>query len=190
MLNIVLFGPPGAGKGTQSELLIKKYQLTHISTGDLFRKNMSENTELGLKARSYIDAGNLVPDEVVIGMVESKIKESGDVKGFILDGFPRTVAQAKALDVVMTKIGHPISAMLSLEVADDELRARLTERAKTSGRADDQDPEKINNRIRVYYSETQPVISFYEAQGKHKAIKGLGDIQGIHGLICSEIDQL
>ena len=190
MLNIVLFGPPGAGKGTQSELLIDKYQLTHISTGDLFRKNMSENTELGQKAKSYIDAGNLVPDEVVIGMVESKIKESGDVKGFILDGFPRTVAQAGALDKVMEKIGHPISIMLSLQVEDDELRARLANRAKTSGRVDDQDPEKINNRIKVYYAETQPVIEFYASQGKHKAIKGLGDINEIHGMICSEIDQL
>ena len=190
MLNIVLFGPPGAGKGTQSELLIKEYQLTHISTGDLFRKNMKEGTELGLKARSYIDAGNLVPDEVVVGMVDQFISQHLDSKGFIFDGYPRTIPQASALDEQLEKVGHPISAMLALTVPDEELKKRLTLRAETSGRSDDQDPEKINNRINVYYNETKPVIEFYRAQGKYVEIHGIGTIEDIFQSISEEVDKL
>lgn len=188
MLNIVLFGPPGAGKGTQSEKLLKKYGLTHISTGDLFRKNMGEGTDLGKKAKSFIDHGNLVPDSIVIGMVESKIKETGEVNGFIFDGFPRTVAQAESLDNLMNDLGNPISGMVSLDVPDDELRKRLTLRAKTSGRVDDQDPDKINNRIKVYYNETQPVINYYEQQGKAHPVHGVGDIDEIFTSICDAVD--
>ena len=190
MLNIVLFGPPGAGKGTQSEGLIEKYGLTHLSTGDLFRKNISEGTDLGNKAQTFMDEGNLVPDEVVVGMVEQKIGESGDVSGFIFDGFPRTESQAASLDSLMNKIGHPISCMISLNVPDDELRARLTSRAATSGRVDDQDPEKINNRIRVYYDETEPVINYYQKQNKHHEVKGIGQIEEIFHTLTKVIDLL
>ena len=144
MLNIVLFGPPGAGKGTQSAKIIESHSLVHIATGDLFRKHMGENTDLGKLAKSYMDAGNLVPDEVVIGMVEDKIQENLQVSGFIFDGFPRTVNQADALDKMLEKHGLSISGMVALEVPEDELRVRIKERAKTSGRVDDQDDEKIN----------------------------------------------
>lgn len=190
MLNIVLFGPPGAGKGTQSELILKKYNLTHISTGDLFRKNIGEDTALGQKAKSYMDAGNLVPDEVVIGMVESKIKEHPDTQGFIFDGFPRTHEQAVKLDELMGDQGTSITGMVSLEVPDEELKKRLKHRAKTSGRVDDQDEAKIDNRLKVYYSETQPVINFYKEQGKHFPVKGVGGIDEIFKSICTVLDKL
>ena len=188
MLNIVLFGPPGAGKGTQSELILKKYSLIHISTGDLFRKHLKEGTDLGRKAQSFMDAGNLVPDEVVIGMVKDKLEETPQANGFIFDGFPRTNAQATALDKLMTDYGHPISGMVSLEVPDEELRKRLTLRAETSGRVDDQDPEKINNRIKVYYEETKPVIDHYQAQGKYVPVHGVGTIEDIFKAIGEAVD--
>lgn len=188
MLNIVLFGPPGAGKGTQSEKLIEAYQLTHLSTGDLFRKNISEGTELGRKAQSYMDAGNLVPDEVVIGMVEDKVKHTPDTNGFIFDGFPRTVAQAEALDNIMDKNGTPVTLMLALEVDEDELLKRLLNRGKDSGRPDDQDPDKIRNRFTVYHRETAPVAHYYEAQGKLNTIYGVGGIENIFKMLCETID--
>lgn len=179
MLNIVLFGPPGAGKGTQSENIIKNYSLIHISTGDLFRKNMGENTDLGKEAKSYIDAGNLVPDAVVIGMVEDKIENHLDANGFIFDGFPRTVNQAEALDKMLEEHNLSISGMISLEVPEDELKSRIKERAKTSGRVDDQDEEKINNRIAVYNNETAPVAEYYKSQNKFSAVNGVGSIEDI-----------
>ncbi|BDD05891.1 adenylate kinase [Aureibacter tunicatorum] len=188
MLNIVLFGPPGAGKGTQSEKIISKYSLTHISTGDLFRKHLSEGTDLGKLAQKYMDEGNLVPDEVVIGMVEVKIKETGDVAGFIFDGFPRTVAQAEALDQLLESRNTPISGMVALEVEDDELRNRILERGKDSGRADDQSIDKINNRISVYKNETLPVAEFYKNQDKFYPINGVGSIDSIFENICDKID--
>ncbi len=188
MLNIVLFGPPGAGKGTQSEKIITKYDLTHISTGDLFRKHLGEGTELGKLAQKYMDEGNLVPDEVVIGMVEDKINAVPDAKGFIFDGFPRTVAQAEALDVVLQNKQTPISCMVALDVHEEELKKRIKERAKTSGRVDDQDDDKINNRIQVYNNETAPVAGFYKAQGKLSLIDGIGDIDTIFTKICDVID--
>lgn len=188
MLNIVLFGPPGAGKGTQSEKLIEKYNLTHLSTGDLFRKNISESTELGRKAQSYMDAGNLVPDEVVIGMVEDKVKNTANSKGFIFDGFPRTVAQAAALDSIMEENGTPISLMLSLEVNEDELLQRLINRGKDSGRPDDQNPDKIRNRFAVYHRETAPVAGFYEQQGKLNTVHGVGGIEAIFNKLSQTID--
>ncbi|MEM9896984.1 MAG: adenylate kinase [Bacteroidota bacterium] len=179
MLNIVLFGPPGAGKGTQSQNIIDKFDLIHIATGDLFRKHMSEDTPLGLKAKSYINAGNLVPDEVVIGMVEDRISETKGASGYIFDGFPRTVIQAQSLDTILQKHEISISAMIALEVPQEELKARIKERAKTSGRVDDQDEEKINNRIKVYFDETAPVADFYRKQEKFHSVNGVGSISDI-----------
>lgn len=190
MLNIVLFGPPGAGKGTQSEKIIAKYKLVHISTGDLFRKHLSEGTELGLLAKKYMNEGHLVPDEVVIGMVKEKINENRMVSGFIFDGFPRTVPQAKALEGFLKQINAQINGMVALEVTEDELRARLLERGKTSGRADDQDMEKINTRIQVYHNETTPVAEYYKAKGKYHGVYGIGAIDEIFNNICVEIESL
>lgn len=190
MLNIVLFGPPGAGKGTQSAKIIESHSLVHIATGDLFRKHMGESTELGQLAKSYMDAGNLVPDQVVIGMVEDKIQEHLDGNGFIFDGFPRTVNQADALDQMLEKHGLSISGMVALEVPEEELKVRIKERAKTSGRVDDQDDDKINNRIQVYNRETSPVADYYRNQGKFTAINGVGSIDNIYEEINSAITSL
>ncbi len=188
MLNIVLFGPPGAGKGTQSEKLMAKYQLDHISTGDLFRKHLSEGTELGKKAQEYMDEGFLVPDEVVIGMVEDKIQSEPNSNGFIFDGFPRTVKQAEALDQLLNSIDSPISGMIALEVPFEELKKRLLERGKISGRADDQSEDKINNRIQVYLDETLPVSEFYKTQKKFNGVNGVGTIDTIFEKICTVIE--
>ncbi|MFC2125598.1 adenylate kinase [Bacteroidota bacterium] len=190
MLNIVLFGPPGAGKGTQSEKIIERYQLVHISTGDLFRKHTNEGTELGRLARKYIDNGDLVPDDVVIRMVEVKINSETEAKGFIFDGFPRTVNQAKALDELMKKNKMVISGMVCLDVDEEELKTRILERAKTSGRVDDQDEEKINNRIRVYNDETLPVAAYYNGQDKYYEVQGIGSIDNIFNTITSVLDKL
>lgn len=189
MLNLVLFGPPGAGKGTQSENLIGAYDLTHLSTGDLFRKHLGEGTDLGKLAKGYMDEGNLVPDAVVIDMVKDKIATTQGAKGFIFDGFPRTVAQAEALDVMLKGFDTEISTMVALDVSDDELRTRLLERGKTSGRTDDQDVDKINNRIQVYKDETIPVAKFYESQSKFNKVHGIGSIQGIFSEIKKVVDK-
>ncbi len=188
MLNIVLFGPPGAGKGTQSEKLIEKYNLTHISTGDLFRKHLNEGTELGKLARHYMDEGNLVPDQVVIGMVDEKIKETEGVEGYIFDGFPRTVPQARALDELLEGKGSPITGMIALDVPENELKKRLLSRGKESGRADDQSVEKIENRLRVYFDETVPVMEFYKGQGKYYPVHGVGTIDRIFDQLCAVIE--
>ncbi len=188
MLNIVLFGPPGAGKGTQSEKIIDKYDLVHISTGELFRRHIGEGTPLGKLAQEYIDDGNLVPDEVVVRMVAAKIEAQPDARGFIFDGFPRTVDQAKELDVMLEKIGLKITLMLALEVHDEELRARLRLRGKISGRADDQTDEKINNRINIYKKETIPVIEYYRKQSKYRGVNGVGNVDEIFNHICMAID--
>lgn len=190
MLNIVLFGPPGAGKGTQSEKLIEKYGLVHLSTGDIFRANIKGETELGKLAKSYIDKGQLVPDEVTIKLLESEVSKSPEAKGFIFDGFPRTVPQAQALDAFLQSAGMSISAMLALEVTEDELKVRLAERAKTSGRADDADPAVIQNRIDVYNKETAPVADFYKGQNKYQGIEGVGAIEEIFNKLCATIDSL
>jgi adenylate kinase len=189
MLNIVLFGPPGAGKGTQSENIIKRYNLVHISTGDLFRRHIGEGTELGRSAKSYMDKGNLVPDEVVIGMVEDTIVHHTDSNGFIFDGFPRTTAQAQALDKMLADHDLSVTCMIALDVPEDELKARIRERAKTSGRTDDQDEDKINNRIRVYKEETAPVADFYRAQGKYNEVNGVGTIEEIFESIEETVAQ-
>lgn len=188
MLNLVLFGPPGAGKGTQSEHLVEKYELVHLSTGDIFRANIKGETELGMLAKSYMDKGALVPDEVTIKMLESVVNEHPDCNGFIFDGFPRTEAQAAALDVFLSGRETPISKMLALEVEEGELRTRLAKRAETSGRPDDADPAVIQNRIDVYNRETAPVAAFYKAQGKFEGIDGLGTVEDITQRLFSAID--
>lgn len=189
MINLVLFGPPGAGKGTQSENIIKKYNLAHISTGDLFRKHLKEGTPLGKLAQQFMDEGKLVPDQVVIDMVDDKIKNDGKVNGYIFDGFPRTVAQAEALDQLMNSKGTPISCMISLEVPREELKKRLLNRGLTSGRTDDQDENKINTRIQVYLDETLPVATYYQRQGKLNTLNGVGTIDGIFSNICQVLDK-
>ncbi|MFC3879196.1 adenylate kinase [Algoriphagus namhaensis] len=188
MLNIVLFGPPGAGKGTQSEKLINHFGLTHLSTGDLFRKHLGEGTELGQLAKKYMNEGRLVPDEVVIKMVEQKISDSKNTKGFIFDGFPRTTAQAEALDQMLEKHDLEISGMIALDVDQEILRARIKERGKTSNRVDDQDDAKITTRIKVYLDETLPVADFYQKQGKYQKINGVGEIDEIFNSIKSVIE--
>jgi adenylate kinase len=187
MLNIVLFGPPGAGKGTQSTKLIEKYHLVHLSTGDIFRANIKGETELGKLAKSYIDNGKLVPDEVTIKMLQSEYEKQPHANGFIFDGFPRTEAQAKALDAFLLSKQTAISLMLALEVAEEELRKRLLLRGVDSGRADDQNPEVIQKRIDVYNAETMPVKDYYTAQGKYKGINGIGEVEDIFKSLCFAI---
>lgn len=188
MLNIVLFGPPGAGKGTQAVNLIEKYKLVHLSTGDILRGELAAKSPLGVEAKKYMDKGELVPDEVVIGMIEGKLDQHADANGFIFDGFPRTKAQATALDNLLTKKKTAISIMVALEVEKQELVNRLMGRGKVSGRADDQDINVIENRIAVYNRETAPVIDYYSAQGKFSPVNGMGTIEEIFGRLCGEID--
>ena len=188
MLNIVLFGPPGAGKGTQSTNLITKYNLVHLSTGDIFRANIKGNTELGKLAKSYIDKGALVPDEVTIKMLQAEVEKHEDPKGFIFDGFPRTVSQAEALDKFLATKQAEITKMVALEVNEVELKTRLIERAKTSGRPDDADENIIQNRIDVYNKETSPVAEFYKAQNKYHGVDGIGSIEDIATRIYAAID--
>ena len=188
MLNIVLFGPPGAGKGTQSDLLIKKYSLVHLSTGDILRGEVAAGTALGLEAKKLMDAGNLVPDEIVIGMISSKVDANKEAKGFIFDGFPRTTAQAEALDKLLYDKNTSISMMLALEVDDDELIKRLLNRGKLSGRSDDADETIIANRISEYNKKTAPLKDYYTKQGKFFSIKGVGSIEEIFALLCEKID--
>ncbi|MBI3235160.1 MAG: adenylate kinase [Bacteroidetes bacterium] len=190
MLNIVLFGPPGAGKGTQSAKLIEKYNLVHLSTGDIFRANIKGETELGKLAKSYMDKGQLVPDEVTISMLQSEVLKTPDAKGYIFDGFPRTQAQAEALDQFLTSIDTEISLMLALEVEESELKKRLLLRGKDSGRADDVNPEIIQKRIDVYNSETMPVKDFYQGQNKYRGVLGIGEVDDIFQLLCNEIEMV
>lgn len=188
MLNIILFGPPGAGKGTQSAKLLEKYELTHLSTGDIFRYNMKNDTELGVLAKEYIDKGELVPDEVTVGMVEDFLDRNSEANGFIFDGFPRTIAQGEALDRIMDKKDQKIDLMLALEVEEDELVRRLLERGKTSGRADDQDEATIRNRFKVYEEETSPLAKYYSDQDKYRGVHGMGEIDEIFNRLCAAIE--
>ncbi len=190
MLNIVLFGPPGAGKGTQSEYIIEKYGFIHLSTGDLLRGEIAEGTALGIQAKQNMDKGELVPDSVVIGMIGNKVKANPEAKGFIFDGFPRTVAQAEALDTLLTDNNTAISGMISLEVGEEELVGRLLNRGETSGRADDKDESIIRNRIDVYNKTTTPVAAFYKAQDKLNTVEGVGSVEEIFGTISTVIDSL
>ncbi len=178
-LNIVLFGPPGAGKGTQSEFLIKKYDLVHLSTGDLLRAELKAETELGIEARELMDRGELVADHIVIGMIRNKMEANLKAKGFIFDGFPRTRGQAEALDEMLEVKEEPITAMLALEVPEEELVRRLISRGTTSGRSDDKDEAVIRNRIREYEQKTAPLKEYYSGQGKYKAIDGVGSVVDI-----------
>ena len=188
MLNIVLFGPPGAGKGTQSERLIEKYNLVHLSTGDIFRANIKMQSELGVLAKSYMDKGLLVPDSVTIEMLRSEVSKKQEALGFIFDGFPRTNAQAAALDEVLLTFKTSITMMAALEVEEEELKRRLLNRATTSGRADDGDISIIENRISVYNKETSPVKIYYQNQNKFISINGLGTIDEITTRLFSAID--
>lgn len=188
MFNLILFGPPGSGKGTQSQNIVDTYNLNHISTGDLLREEVSNETPLGVEAKKFMDQGMLVPDEVVIGMISSKIDENPDARGFIFDGFPRTSAQAEALDKLLEFKHTAIDLMLSLQVPEEELVKRLVLRGKTSGRSDDNE-EVITKRIKEYHSKTAPVADHYNEQDKLVNLKGDGDIESTFKLIAKEIDQ-
>jgi len=190
MINIVLFGKPGAGKGTQAEFLKSKYQLFHISTGDLFRHHISNKTDLGMLAQSYMNKGDLVPDQVTIDMLKEAVDQNTEAKGFIFDGFPRTTQQAEALDEFLSEKSMSISATLALEADDDILIDRLIKRGETSGRADDQDEEKIRNRFDEYNNKTAPLRAFYEAQGKFHSVNGIGEIEEITQRLTALIDGL
>ena len=190
MINLILFGKPGAGKGTQAAFLKSKYQLFHISTGDLFRYHIQGSTKLGILAISYMDKGDLVPDEVTINMLKVAVAENSDVKGFIFDGFPRTTAQAKALDVFLSDKLMSITATLALEAGDDVLVKRLINRGKTSGRVDDQDETKIRNRFLEYNNKTALLKNFYTAQGKFHSISGTGGVDEITQRLTVLIDGL
>lgn len=179
MLNIILFGPPGAGKGTQAEFLTQRFGLIHLSTGDLLRREIAGSTPLGIQAKSFMDKGELVPDSIVIDMINNTLATNKDAKGFIFDGFPRTVAQAEALDALLEKNGTPVSGMLSLEVEREELISRLQTRGITSGRQDDQDVEVIENRICIYHKKTTPLIDYYHAQNKYFSVNGMGSVDEI-----------
>ncbi len=190
MTNIVLFGPPGAGKGTQADILKEKYKLVHISTGDVFRYNIKNETELGMLAKSYMDKGDLVPDEVTINMLEAEVDKNPEANGFIFDGFPRTEDQAKSLDDFLQKKGEAINGMIALEVPEDLLVARLLERGKTSGRSDDQDEEKIRNRFNEYNTKTAILKEYYQTQGKYYGVNGVGDIGAITDRLSEVINTL
>lgn len=189
MFNLILFGPPGSGKGTQSEKLIAQYGFKHLATGDILRSEIKHQTKLGLEAKSYMDAGQLVPDAVVIGMVDAAIGANKDVSGFLFDGFPRTKAQAEALDKLLASHGQKINLVLALDVPEEELVQRMIGRAKTSGRTDDANPEVQKKRITVYKNETLAVADHYRQFGTVVTLNGLGSIDAIFSLLCKEIDQ-
>ncbi|MDP5081701.1 MAG: adenylate kinase [Winogradskyella sp.] len=190
MTNLVLFGPPGAGKGTQANFLKEKYDLVHISTGDVFRYNIKNETALGMLAKSYMDKGELVPDQVTIDMLKKEVEKNENAKGFIFDGFPRTNAQAKALDALMDSKDSQINAMVALEVDDEVLVKRLLERGKTSGRADDADESIIRNRIKEYYDKTAILKNYYSEQDKYFGVNGVGSIEEITVRLSKVIDSL
>lgn len=190
MLNLILFGPPGSGKGTQAAKLVEKYDLLHISTGDLFRYEIGNNTPLGLKAKEYMSKGQLVPDEVTIGMLNNKVDANPDVKGYIFDGFPRTIAQAEALDILLEKKNQSISGLIALSVEDNEIVARILNRGITSGRPDDNDESIIRDRISVYNDQTRPVFDHYKNDDKSHELSGIGTIDEIFERLCAAIDRL
>lgn len=190
MLNLILFGPPGAGKGTQAEFLIDAFHLIHLSTGDLLRSQIAEGSRLGGEAKTFMDKGELVPDEVVVEMIQGKLDSNRDAAGFIFDGFPRTVAQAEALDILLSGYGTPVSGMLCLEVDKQELIDRLLNRGKTSGRSDDQAVSIIENRIQIYTEKTAPLKDYYAAQNKHFPINGMGTIDDIARRLTQTVKSL
>ncbi|MCE1199437.1 MAG: adenylate kinase [Marinilabiliales bacterium] len=190
MINLVLFGPPGAGKGTQADVLSKDYHLIHISTGDILREEIAASTPIGLAVKDIICKGELVPDNMVIELIRERIDKNPEANGFLFDGFPRTVPQADALDKLLVQFGRRVSAMLSLEVEVEELISRLLNRGTTSGRSDDADRAVIENRIHVYNEKTQPLIQYYKEAGKYHAINGMGGIDDITHRLKNCIDQL
>ena len=190
MINLILFGPPGSGKGTQAKKLVDKYNLLHISTGDLFRYEIGNKTPLGLKAKSFIDQGALVPDEVTVGMLRNKVEANPDVAGYIFDGYPRTIPQSEALDRLLAEKSQEVSKLLMLDVPDEELIKRLLQRGKTSGRSDDLDESIIQNRIAVYKNETTPVFDYYDNAGKAAKVMGVGTIDEIFASLSEEIECL
>jgi adenylate kinase len=187
MFNLVIFGPPGAGKGTQSAKIINKYKLAHISTGDMFRMHISQDTDLGKRVKQILADGLLVPDSITIDMLEEEVQRNPDVSGFIFDGFPRTVNQAEALDTFLESKGENIDLVLQLDVTEAEIKDRIAERKKVSGRADD-DEDKLLKRIDEYFSKTIHVLPFYQNQGKVVKVNGIGEIETIFGTICEAID--
>ena len=188
MLNIVLFGPPGAGKGTQAAKLVEKYGVLHISTGDIIRGEIKGGTELGKKVQSYIEKGELAPDSLVIDIIADYLSKNKDAKGNIFDGFPRTIPQAEAFDKMLKNIGAEVSVMVSLDVEDEELVKRLLLRGKESGRADDANESVIRNRIEVYKAQTAVVADYYEKQNKYRPVDGVGGIDEVFGRLCAQID--
>ncbi len=190
MLNIILFGPPGSGKGTQSEKIVDKFGLIHLSTGNLLRQEIADKTSLGLEAKNFMDRGQLVPDEVVIGMIDSCIENHADAKGFLFDGFPRTVPQAEALDKLLDLKKTSIGKMIALEVSEDELVTRLLKRGETSGRSDDNNEEIIRNRFDVYSKDTSQVAEHYKEQDKFEVVKGEGSVNNIFELLRQSIEEV
>lgn len=189
MFNLILFGPPGSGKGTQSEKIVERFGLIHLSTGNLLRQEISERTPLGLEAKNFMDKGQLVPDEVVIGMIDTCLEKHPAAKGFLFDGFPRTIAQAEALDKLLSLKKTSISKVLALEVSEDELVRRLLERGKTSGRSDDTDETVIRRRFFVYKDETEPVAEYYDKQNKLERIAGEGSVNDIFQKLSESIEK-
>ncbi len=190
MINIVLFGKPGAGKGTQAEFLKEKYNLIHLSTGDIFRYNIKNQTDLGKLAKTFIDNGDLVPDEVTIKMLQDEVEKNPNTKGFLFDGFPRTIAQSEALDSFLATKKWAVTATIALEADDEILVQRLLERGKTSGRIDDQDEDKIRNRYQEYNEKTAPLMEYYRLQNKFHAVNGIGSIEEITKRLSQVIDNL
>ncbi len=185
----VLFGPPGAGKGTQAGSMVERYHLCHLSTGELLRSEIAAETALGKQAKALIEAGSLVPDEVVEGMIESKFKSTGGVNGFLLDGFPRTIAQAQALDRMLENTAEKVTACISLMIPDALIQERIAHRASIEGRADDARPEVVENRIRTYHEKTEPLIAYYKNAGCYREIDGEGSIEEVRDRIFSVMDR-
>ena len=185
----ILFGPPGAGKGTQASAMVQKYNLCHLSTGELLRSEIAAGTPLGLQAKALIEAGALVPDEVVEGMIEAKFQGTEGVDGFLLDGFPRTIAQAEALDKMLEKTGEVVTAVVSIMIPDEMIYERIAHRAAIEGRADDARPEVVGNRIRTYHEKTEPLVGYYKEAGRYNEIDGVGTIEEVQGRIFDLMDR-
>ncbi len=188
MFNLILFGPPGSGKGTQSARIAEKYKLVHISTGDIFRREIRNNSTLGLKVQSIMEKGELVPDELLVDILRSALQQAGSPSGFVFDGFPRTIRQAEDLDKLLGETGENVSLVLALDVDEEEIITRLLKRARQEGRKDDTE-EVIRNRMKVYHSQTRPLMNYYDKKGKFRSLHGVGSIDNIFADICKTIDK-